>query len=1066
MVDLITNLNDSNIEVFFQESAILEIDVALNYIKTGEDEIKKYVDDVAKPEIVNLTEEKKQEILDIADEIKDYAEFIEQTTNDPNVIAVGEDLRSEDSKIISVSQNISDINIVADSLDKIDEVSLIASDIKNVSDNIANINTVALDKANIDAVAANKANIDAVNANKINIDTVATNIADVNTVADNIDDIKNAYQNAQTAITAKNETLTIAESVEVMAEDVNANKELAKTYADNAKLSETNAKASEDAAAEFADLCENRLNKAVAKAAEAVQAATDASNSSTAAATSATEAAQSATSASDSASLAQSWAIGDIDSRPEGSSKYWAERAQSVVVTDATEEIAGVVELATEAEAIAGQDTKKVITPNTLLKTINNKLGTVYKYKGSVANYAALPTINEVGDVYNTEDTGANYAWTGTEWDNLGGTVDLTGYYTKTQTDNTFVKQTTTINNKDLSSNISLTATDVNALPNTTKYGSSLSITDKTLQLKDQDGSNLGTAVNIPDTVYTAGDGIAITDNVISNTRNSAEWGNITGTLSSQTDLNTALNSKANSSTTLSGYGITDAYTKTEIDSKFSSGETLPDQTNNSGKYLTTDGQTASWGGEDLLKYLGNSILSYNTLYTYSFASNYIYNIKGKIIVPNGFYESDEPKYDKIDFPSISRITFSSVGCSVFINQNSTYKIIDNDRIFLGPINPAYTETALTEGRDYIWFDTTNNKIKCSNDLFINIEEGYSLPIIGINRIGDKFYFDAVGGTILGKAQDLNGNYNTSSFRNFVYDDTNIYVCDGFNTNGLQKNLQATTSVYVTDITLTSGTEQKFNCTYYINNLGLVDYGSLFYNNNRNLVYLSSPAAFFPGCELFTLVTDSAGIRQLQLNSIQERYATKDEISNFVTLNTAQEITANKIFTCNNSRTNPINIKSTDWERDTTLSAAQYRHLEFLDKNDVRVGVLEMEKDTSNNHAIQMIATNPSGTGANIKVGIKTDGTAFTYAPACNWNNSILTNVAMSGNNVKFGNGMILNSGWISNGSTVTFSYPYSSSSYIIVNAVNGSNNGYYSNQTATGFKCNGAGFYYIAWGK
>lgn len=46
------------------------------------------------------------------------------------------------------------------------------------------------------------------------------------------------------------------------------------------------------------------------------------------------------------------------------------------------------------------------------------------------------------------------------------------------------------------------------------------------------------------DTTYTAGTGIDITNNVISNTQTSAEWGNITGTLNSQTDLKNALDTK------------------------------------------------------------------------------------------------------------------------------------------------------------------------------------------------------------------------------------------------------------------------------------------------------------------------------------------------------------------------------------------------------------------------------------------------------------------------------------------------------------------------------------------
>ena len=91
--------------------------------------------------------------------------------------------------------------------------------------------------------------------------------------------------------------------------------------------------------------------------------------------------------------------------------------------------------------------------------------------------------------------------------------------------------------------------------------------------------------ISATDTTYTAGSGIDITNGVISNTQTSAEWGNITGTLGNQTDLQnaldakldsataaltyatqTALAGKADAATTLVGYGITDAYTKTEVD--------------------------------------------------------------------------------------------------------------------------------------------------------------------------------------------------------------------------------------------------------------------------------------------------------------------------------------------------------------------------------------------------------------------------------------------------------------------------------------------------------------------
>jgi hypothetical protein len=60
--------------------------------------------------------------------------------------------------------------------------------------------------------------------------------------------------------------------------------------------------------------------------------------------------------------------------------------------------------------------------------------------------------------------------------------------------------------------------------------------------------------ISATDTTYTAGTGIDITNNVISNTQTSAEWGNITGTLSNQTDLNTALSGKQD--TLVSGTNI------------------------------------------------------------------------------------------------------------------------------------------------------------------------------------------------------------------------------------------------------------------------------------------------------------------------------------------------------------------------------------------------------------------------------------------------------------------------------------------------------------------------------
>lgn len=68
---------------------------------------------------------------------------------------------------------------------------------------------------------------------------------------------------------------------------------------------------------------------------------------------------------------------------------------------------------------------------------IKTDLGSALTYKGSVESYDQLPEEAEVGDTWNvaqayqTYPAGTNYAWTGTAWDALGGSVDLSGYQTK-----------------------------------------------------------------------------------------------------------------------------------------------------------------------------------------------------------------------------------------------------------------------------------------------------------------------------------------------------------------------------------------------------------------------------------------------------------------------------------------------------------------------------------------------------------------------------------------------------------------------------------------------------------
>lgn len=105
-------------------------------------------------------------------------------------------------------------------------------------------------------------------------------------------------------------------------------------------------------------------------------------------------------------------------------------------------------------------ETPDVYTKAEVDGEINKKLSNVYKYKGSVDTYSALPTENNVvGDVWNITKAdkangikaGDNVAWTkedgkAGEWDVLAGTVDL-GDYSTTEAVGTLIDEKINTNN-------------------------------------------------------------------------------------------------------------------------------------------------------------------------------------------------------------------------------------------------------------------------------------------------------------------------------------------------------------------------------------------------------------------------------------------------------------------------------------------------------------------------------------------------------------------------------------------------------------------------------------------
>ena len=107
-------------------------------------------------------------------------------------------------------------------------------------------------------------------------------------------------------------------------------------------------------------------------------------------------------------------------------------------------EIADVNGLQSALDAKADQETtytKEEV--DAAIKAKVEALGAVLTFKGVKATKAELPAkaSNPVkGDVWHVTENSAEYVWDGTNWEELGTTVSLDGYLTKTEADNTYAK--------------------------------------------------------------------------------------------------------------------------------------------------------------------------------------------------------------------------------------------------------------------------------------------------------------------------------------------------------------------------------------------------------------------------------------------------------------------------------------------------------------------------------------------------------------------------------------------------------------------------------------------------
>lgn len=202
----------------------------------------------------------------------------------------------------------------------------------------------------------------------------------------------------------------------------------------------------------------------------------------------------------------------------DGSNRVWEPLATGTVV-----EIINSLESDRTDAALSAAQGKAL---KTLVDELKASVAAALDYKGTKDTYEELPTKgNKKGDVWNvvaahgTTPAGTNYAWDGAAWDPLGGTIDLSGYYTKSQVDGAISAAKTELEAADTTLEGQIT-TVTNQLANKVdKVEGSGLISDTDLnqiRTNKADIANLQTSVGDKQDELTPGNAVSITEeNVI-----------------------------------------------------------------------------------------------------------------------------------------------------------------------------------------------------------------------------------------------------------------------------------------------------------------------------------------------------------------------------------------------------------------------------------------------------------------------------------------------------------------------------------------------------------------------
>lgn len=202
----------------------------------------------------------------------------------------------------------------------------------------------------------------------------------------------------------------------------------------------------------------------------------------------------------------------------DGSNRVWEPLATGTVV-----EIINSLESNRTDAALSAAQGKAL---KTLVDELKASVAAALDYKGTKDTYEELPTKgNKKGDVWNvvaahgTTPAGTNYAWDGAAWDPLGGTIDLSGYYTKSQVDDAISAAKTELEAADtaLEGQITTVTNQLNNKVDKVEGSGLISDTDlNQIRTNKSDIESLQTSVGGKQDELTPGNAVSITEeNVI-----------------------------------------------------------------------------------------------------------------------------------------------------------------------------------------------------------------------------------------------------------------------------------------------------------------------------------------------------------------------------------------------------------------------------------------------------------------------------------------------------------------------------------------------------------------------